>query len=103
MAAGSLRVSQLLRLGLSVYLFNMSELAPGGASFLRAIEAELSLGQCMRLGGFVNAPGSGLPLHHDRHDQLLIHLIGEKKFSFIRTRQIEYPRISVSPSGFGCS
>ena len=53
----------------------------------------------MRLSAFANAPGSGLPLHHDSYDQLLIHLIGEKIISYRERRDVDDPRISYSPSG----
>jgi hypothetical protein len=53
----------------------------------------------MRLSAFANAPGSGLPIHHDSYDQLLIHLIGEKVISYRERRDVDHPRISYSPSG----
>lgn len=89
----------LLRLGLSVYFGDLERLVPGGAQFLRSIERALSLDKCMRLSAFANAPGSGLPLHHDSYDQLLINLVGEKIFTYRERPDVDHPRISYSPSG----
>lgn len=89
----------LLRLGLSVHFGDIERTVPAASPFLRAIESALSLSPCMRLSAFANAPGSGLPLHHDSYDQLLIHLIGEKVISYRERRDVDSPRISYSPSG----
>lgn len=89
----------LLRLGLSVHFGDLERTVPACAAFLRAIEKALSTGKCMRLSAFGNAPGSGLPLHHDSYDQLLIHLIGEKVVAYREQRDVDDPRISYSPSG----
>lgn len=89
----------LLRLGLSVHFGDLERTVPAGSPFLRSIEEALATGKCMRLSAFANAPGSGLPLHHDSYDQLLIHLIGEKIISYRQRRDVDDPRISYSPSG----
>lgn len=89
----------LLRLGLSVHFGELERTVPACVPFLRAIESALSVGKCMRLSAFANAPGSGLPLHHDSYDQLLIHLIGEKIVAYRERRDVDDPRISYSPSG----
>lgn len=89
----------LLRMGLSVHFGDLERTVPAGSPFLRSIEDALSTGKCMRLSAFANAPGSGLPLHHDSYDQLLIHLIGEKIISYRERRDVNDPRISYSPSG----
>lgn len=98
-AVAGTSASALLRLGLSVYFGDLERTVPGGAQFLRNIENALSLDKCMRLSAFANAPGSGLPLHHDSYDQLLIHLSGEKTFTYRERRDVDNPRISYSPSG----
>lgn len=98
-AVAGANATALLRLGLSVYFGDLERLVPGAGQFLRDIEGALSLNKCMRLSAFANAPGSGLPLHHDSYDQLLINLIGEKVFTYRERRDVDDPRISYSPSG----
>jgi hypothetical protein len=47
---------------------------------------------------FANAPGSGLTLHHDRHDQLFFQLCGEKSFRYAKSGFLENPDIQFSPA-----
>lgn len=89
----------LLRLGLSVHLANLENTVPEARMFLRAVENALGLDRCLSLSAFINAPGSGLPLHHDSFDQLLINLVGDKSVTIIRRRDVDHPRHSYSPTG----
>ncbi|MGC4087893.1 MAG: cupin domain-containing protein [Polyangiaceae bacterium] len=62
--------------------------------------------QCAGISGFANAPGSGLPVHHDRFDQLLFHVRGEKLFRFAKNDWLQNPDVQFSPytaaaMGFG--
>ncbi len=98
-AVSGVNAAALLRLGLSVYFGELDRTVPKASSFLRSIEGALSLRRSMRLSAFANAPGSGLPLHHDSYDQLLVHLIGEKIVSYRESRDVSAPRLSYSPSG----
>jgi quercetin dioxygenase-like cupin family protein len=92
------RPEALLSLGLTVYFAEMEANAPESSPFLRALEASLGVPtRTTTLGMFVNAPGSGLPMHHDSHDQLLIQLSGKKKFTYIPERVIRHPGIPFAP------
>ncbi len=97
-AAGS-SAAAFLRLGLTVYFGQVDGLVPAGKEFLTALETALGLPPCASLSAFANAPGSGLPFHHDAHDQLLLHLSGHKKFDVAAREAVPFPGISVSPSG----
>jgi quercetin dioxygenase-like cupin family protein len=93
------RPHALLRLGLTVYFSDMEKSVPGAGEFKRALESALGLPPCVGVSAFVNAPGSGLPFHHDSFDQLLIQLQGEKTFTRALREPLPHPRISASPSG----
>lgn len=93
------RPHALLRLGLTVYFSDMEKSVPGAGEFKRALESALGLPPCVGVSAFVNAPGSGLPFHHDSFDQLLIQLQGKKTFTRALREPVPHPRISVSPSG----
>lgn len=88
----------LLRLGLSVYFSDIRGTVAESKGFLSAIEQQLGVPSCSTVGVFVNAPGSGLPLHHDSHDQLFFQLIGEKRFEMLRERTVSHPTIPHSPT-----
>jgi hypothetical protein len=47
---------------------------------------------------FANARGSGLTLHHDRHDQLFFQIRGEKLFRYGPNRYLENPDLQFSPA-----
>lgn len=89
----------LLRLGLTVFFCQLTDTVPAGKSFLRRLEEALGVPPCASLSAFANAPGSGLPFHHDAFDQLLIQVQGQKKFTRALCPATAHPRISVSPSG----
>lgn len=93
------RPHALLRLGLTVYFSTIEKTVPQAQGFIDALEAALGLAPCVGVSAFVNAPGSGLPYHHDAHDQLLIQLRGTKTFTRALLPPLPHPRISVSPSG----
>lgn len=87
----------LLRLGLTVYFTDLQETVPDSRAWLTELEGALGLPPCAGLSAFCNAPGSGLPIHHDGQDQLLIHLIGKKSLTFARYPRALYPRLSAGP------
>lgn len=89
----------LLRLGLTVFFVEMKRALPQSQAFLRALEGALGVPECAALSAFANAPGSGLPIHHDRFDQLLFHVRGEKRFSYLENRFVERPDLAFSPVG----
>src|SRR5690606_36178648 len=60
--------------------------------------AALGLPPCVDVSAFANAPGSGLPLHHDKHDQLLLQLQGEKRITHAPNLHVKHPRLSFTPS-----
>lgn len=91
--------SALLRLGLTVFFTDLDGALPEAAPWLRALEASLGLPECAGLSAFANAPGSGLPLHHDRFDQLLIQLRGQKEFRYAPNSYVENPDVAFSPVG----
>jgi len=99
MAVSGTSAQALLRLGLTVVFANLAETVPAGKPFLRSLETSLGLPSCISLSAFANAPASGLPLHHDAHDQLLFQLKGTKVFSRALKPPVGYPRIAVSPDG----
>jgi hypothetical protein len=88
----------LLRAGLTVYFSDLRRLLPASQPFLRALESSLGLCECASVMAFVNAPGSGLPLHHDRYDQLFFQIRGEKTFRFAPNGFIEQPDLQFSPA-----
>lgn len=89
----------LLRLGLTVYFVELGRLLPAAQAWARALEHALGLPQCVTLGAFANAAGSGLAVHHDRFDQLLIQIQGSKQFRHSPNDYVERPDTQFSPSG----
>lgn len=101
-SGGQVRVSgtrpeALLQLGLTVFFADIRDAVPGSRVFLAELEAALGVPPCSVIGVFVNAPGSGLPMHHDSHDQLLIQLSGEKDFTYARGAHARHPGLQFSP------
>src|SRR5688572_22633853 len=92
------RADALLQLGLTVFFADIETTVPESAAFLRGLEAALGVDRCATVGIFANAPGSGLPWHHDSHDQLLIQLAGSKVFAHVPERPLEHPGIPFSPT-----
>lgn len=89
----------LLRLGLTVVFANMIETVPAAKSFIFDLEQALGLAPCVTMTVFANAPSSGLPIHHDAHDQLFFQLRGTKAFTRSTKSNYAFPRLSVSPDG----
>jgi hypothetical protein len=92
------RADALLRLGLTVFFADIASAVPQSADFLQSVEGALGVPRCSVAGVFANAPGSGLPWHHDSHDQLLIQLSGKKTFVHVAERLVEHPGIPFSPT-----
>jgi hypothetical protein len=88
----------LLRAGLTVYFSDLRRLLPASQPFLRGLESSLGLCECASVMAFVNAPGSGLPLHHDRYDQLFFQIRGEKTFRYAPNGFVEQPDLQFSPA-----
>jgi quercetin dioxygenase-like cupin family protein len=88
----------LLRAGLTVYFSDLRRLLPASTAFLRELERCLGLGECASVMAFVNAPGSGLPLHHDRYDQLFFQIRGQKRFRYAPNGFVENPDLQFSPA-----
>ena len=89
---GQAPAATLLDLGLTVGFDGLERHVDGAGSWARALERALGAPQgCVRLMAFANAPGSGLTLHHDVHDQLLIHLQGSKTFLWRRNEHVATP------------
>ena len=98
--------SVLLRLGLTVYFRDLRRVLPEATALLRRLESALGLFECITISAFANAKGSGLPLHHDRYDQLLFQLRGEKRFVYAENGYVSHPDVqfspyAVAPPGFG--
>lgn len=98
-AVAGAHASALLRLGLTVYFVELDRALPESAPWLRALEASLGLPECASLAAFANAPGSGLSLHHDRFDQLLIQVRGQKEFHYAPNGFVENPDVQFTPIG----
>jgi hypothetical protein len=94
---GDAHASALLELGLTVFFADLRRALPESPRFLRALEASLGLPECASISAFVNAPGSGLAVHHDRFDQLFFHLLGEKTFRYAPNGFVENPDVQFSP------
>jgi hypothetical protein len=88
----------LLQAGLTVYFSELRRSLPASQPWLRALEASLGLPQCASIMAFVNAPGSGLTLHHDKHDQLFFQIRGQKTFQHAPNGYIENPDLQFSPA-----
>jgi hypothetical protein len=103
-SGGQVRVSgarpeALLALGLTLYFSELAGVAPESTVFARALDTSLGVPPgSATLGLFVNAPDSGLPFHHDSHDQLFFQLSGKKSFSYVRKRLSEHPTIPFAPN-----
>lgn len=91
--------SALLRLGLTVYFTDLERALPESNVWLRDIDISLGLPESASLSAFANAPGSGLSLHHDRFDQLLFQVRGEKEFRYAPNSFVENPDVQFSPCG----
>jgi 50S ribosomal protein L16 3-hydroxylase len=87
----------LLKLGLTVYFKDLRRLLPGAPGFLQQLEHALGVPTSAGLSAFVNAPGSGLALHHDRFDQLLFQIRGRKLFRYLPNRYVEQPSVQFTP------
>lgn len=93
-----LTASQVLSLGLTAYFVDVVPLLDGADRWLRDLERSLGVPTgCARLMAFSNAPGSGLPLHHDVYDQVLIHLHGKKTIDLARNHYVEQPAMQFRP------
>lgn len=93
-ALGRAPAARLLDLGLTVGFDAVQAHDTALAAWCQRLEAALGVpGGSVRLMAFANAPGTGLPLHHDVHDQLLLHLEGEKTLHWAPNRH------TVSPAG----
>jgi hypothetical protein len=90
--------SALLRLGLTVYFTELRRALPFANGWLRAVEAELGVPECASLAAFTNAVGSGLPLHHDRFDQLFFQIRGTKTFRYAPNDYVHHPDLQFSPT-----
>jgi hypothetical protein len=107
-AVNDVHPQALLRLGLTVYFRDVRRLLPEAPAYTRRLDAALGLYDCSTISAFANAKGSGLPIHHDRHDQLIFQLIGVKRFSYAKNGYVPYPDMQFSPYtaapyGFGSS
>ena len=87
----------LLKLGLTVYFKDMRRVLPAAPAFLQQLELALGVPTSAGLSAFVNAPGSGLALHHDRFDQLLFQISGRKVFRYLPNRYVEQPSVQFTP------
>jgi hypothetical protein len=88
----------LLAAGLTVYFSDLKRLLPRSQPWLRDLEAALGVPECASIMAFANAPGSGLTLHHDRHDQLFFQLCGEKSFRYAKNTFVQNPDVQFSPA-----
>ena len=70
---------------------------PAAPAFLQELELALGIPISAGLSAFVNAPGSGLALHHDRFDQLLFQIRGSKRFRYLANRYVEQPSVQFTP------
>jgi hypothetical protein len=92
------RPEALLALGLTVYFAELEPAVRESGPFLRALESSLGVPpSCSNMGLFVNAPGSGLPMHHDSHDHLFIQLTGTKRFVYVPEPLTRHPTIQFAP------
>jgi hypothetical protein len=89
--------SALLRLGLTVYFTELGRSLPQSRAWLERLDACLGLPNCAFLVAFANSAGSGLALHHDRFDQLLIQIRGEKRFRYAPNGFVDNPDVQFSP------
>ena len=89
----------LLKLGLTVFFSDLSRAISKSNPWLRSLEASLGLPECASLMAFANAAGSGLSLHHDRHDQLFFQIRGQKRFQYAANDYVENPDLQFSPFG----
>ena len=87
----------LLKLGLTVYFKDLRRALPAAPAFLEQLELALGIPTSAGLSAFVNAPGSGLSLHHDRFDQLLFQISGRKLFRYLPNRYVEQPSVQFTP------
>jgi hypothetical protein len=87
----------LLRLGLTVFYVDMKRSLPESHGWLEALEASLGVPECTTLSAFMNAPGSGLAVHHDRFDQLFFQIHGEKQFRYAPNGFVDNPDVQFSP------
>lgn len=93
-----LTAAQVLSLGLTAYFVDVVPLLEGADRWLRDVERSLGIPTgSTRLMAFSNAPGSGLPLHHDVYDQVLIHLHGRKTIDVAPNPWAEQPAMQFRP------
>lgn len=87
-----------LAAGLTVMCKDMDASTPQVKPWLRSLEQSAGhpLGSALLLA-FVNAPGSGLALHHDVHDQILINLVGDKHIRLAKNTTVQHPALQVGP------
>lgn len=105
-SASDLTPAKALGLGLTVYFPSLHGLVDAG-DWLAALERAGGMpAGSIAMMGFSNAPGTGLPVHHDAYDQILIQLVGTKRFAVRPNGYVDHPAMQsrpeeVSPAAFG--
>lgn len=94
-----LSAAALMRLGLTVFFRDLGPLLPEAAAWLQTFDEALGVPDCARLSAFANAKGSGLPVHHDRFDHVLLQLQGTKTLRLRPNGYVEHPDVPSSPFG----
>jgi len=104
---GRANAATLFDMGLTVAFDALQSHVDGLRPWCEALEEALGAPRnSVRLMAFANAPGSGLTLHHDVYDQLLIHLSGDKTFHWRANEHLTTPSGRFAhgdrpPRGFG--
>src|SRR5690606_29533534 len=82
-----------------VFFRDLGPLLPEAAAWLQTFDEALGVPDCARLSAFANAKGSGLPVHHDRSDHVLLQLQCTKTLRLRPNGYVEHPDVPSSPFG----
>ena len=94
------RAADLLQLGMTVIMTDVEPQLPEISEWLRDLEAEVGAPYgCSQLYAFANSAGSGLPVHHDTYDQIVIQLVGRKQFHHAANPFADRPAIPYAHGG----
>lgn len=82
----------LWRMGLTVYVPDVTPCMPGLEVLLRQLETELGVrAGSARCGAFASPPGDGLACHYDAEDVISIQLAGRKRFHLAPVAELPTP------------